>query len=245
MKYLILLVLSVNAHAQWSTDTELSALQAGGNTISEAYNFKTKSELKKDKRSYSFGGHYTLGSANVAEPGSGEEDIQVNARNWDVFTKYEQKFSEKFSGVASIKFEGDRFAGFKQRENADLGGKYKLRDTEQTKSFVELGYRYTIERTVTRNDDNEDVLNDNKARAYYEIKHDFRKGFSVKYWVEYIYNFNRTEDYLINTEPSMSLAIDETFSLKVAYKAMYDNDPAIVGNKYLDWQYTTALLASY
>ena len=39
--------------------------------------------------------------------------------------------------------------------------------------------------------------------------------------------------------------INEMFSMKVAYKANYDNSPNVEGNEYTDYQYTTALVAEF
>ena len=243
---LLVAVCSLNVRAQWKNQSELAALVTGGNTEIETYNLKSESTLKKEKRSYSFGGHYTLGTKGIDNDADGEFDgKEESARNWDAHARYTQDLSAKTAAFIQVMFEGDRFAGYKQRQNYDLGGKYKFVESEKLNSFATLAYRYTIEQTVTRNEDDEDVFNDNKAVTYYEINKEIRKGFSYKFWIEYIYNFTRTEDFLINFEPSLAFAMSETFSVKIAYKGMYDNEPATEGNEQMDWQYTTALLASF
>ena len=248
----VLCIFSLNTLAnEWSNESELSLLQTGGNTELETYNLKTQSTLKQEKRSYSLGGHYTLGSSEVEDPDDSTKTVrETTARNWDVNGKYEQVLSKKTNAFVAVKYEGDEFAGISQRENYDLGAKYKFTEKKEYNSFFELGYRFTVERTLERNEDDEDRFEDNKGRAYYELNRIVRAGFSYKFWVEYIYNFTRTEDYLINFEPSIAFSLNETFSVKLAYKGMYDNDPAAAANgqdrlETFDWIYTTALLAKF
>jgi bisphosphoglycerate-independent phosphoglycerate mutase (AlkP superfamily) len=249
MKILLLLCLPFAAIAQdstWSNESELSVVQTGGNTSLETYNLKTQISLKSDKRIYSAGGHYTLGAGEVEDQNDSTQKIkQETARNWDAHVKYEQVLSRKINGLFAVMYEGDEFSGYKQRENYDLGAKYKIHQEDEFTSFVELGLRLTTERTLVRNTDDKDVFNDNKGRVFYEFKKDSKTGLSYKFWTEYIKNFTRSDDYLINFEPSIAFTLSNTFSIKMAYKGMYDNEPAADGNEYMDWQYTTALLAKF
>lgn len=250
MKSILILLVAITsfaANAQWKNESALAVLITGGNTQLETYNLKTESTLKKEKRSYSFGGHYTLGTQAEREEDDNNEfqDEEVSARNWDVHARYTQDLSKKTSAFVQIMIEGDEFAGYNQRDNYDLGGKYKFVESDKLNSFVTLAYRYTIERTVDEDEDGADKFSDNKAVTYYEINKVVREGFSYKFWIEYVYNFTRTEDFLINFEPSLAFALNETFSVKIAYKGMYDNEPAVEGYEQMDWQYTTALLANF
>lgn len=238
------LVLAQNS--KWSTETELSTVQTGGNTELQTYNLNTESELKTEKRVYSFGGHYTLGTGQVEDPNDSTKTVtEETARNWDVHAKYEQVLSKKFNGFIKTMYEGNEFAGIKQRENADLGAKYKIHEMDDFQSSIGLGYRQTIEKTTVRNDDGDDVFNDQKGRFFYQLNHKIKEGLSYKFWTEYIYNFTRPEDYLINFEPSVSFAINNTFSFKTSYRGMYDNDPAVGVEDYLDWTYTNSIIAKF
>jgi putative salt-induced outer membrane protein len=229
-------------------ESELSLIQTGGNSSVETYNLKTESNLKKEKKSYSFGGHYTLGSSEQTDTNGDKEKIE-SARNWDFHTRYEQDMSEKFSGFFGLQYEGDEFSGYKQRENIDLGAKYIITKTDKVNSFTELGARYTIERKVLRDDDNEDVFNYTKARLYYEFARKSSESFSYKFWAEYIPNFTESKDYLISFEPSINYVLSNTFSLKTAYKGVYDNEPALDAaknrNEYLDYTFTTSIIAKF
>lgn len=242
---LLVAVCSLSVNAEWKNQSELAMIRTGGNTELETYNLKTESTLKKEKRSYSFGGHYTLGTNGIKNDEGDFDGKEDSARNWDVHARYTQELTKKTAAFFQIMFEGDEFAGYDERQNYDLGMKYKFTESEKLNSFASLAYRYTIETAVEEDAEGENEYTDSKAVAYYEINKLVREGFSYKFWMEYVYNFTRTEDFLINFEPSLSLAMNETFSLKIAYKGMYDNEPAVEGNEQMDWQYTTALLANF
>lgn len=235
----------VMAETKFSNESEVSLIQTGGNSSVETYNAKTLSKWAKEKRTYSFGGHYTLGSSEQTDETSGDKETVESARNWDVMAKYEQVLSGKLSGFVALQYEGDEFSGFKQRENVDLGAKYTITNSDKTKSFAELGARYTIERKVVRDDEDEDVFNYTKARLYYEIAYKKSETLSYKFWVEYLPNFTESEDYLITYEPSIAYVLTSTFSLKTAYKAVYDNLPNVDGYENTDYTFTTSIIAKF
>jgi putative salt-induced outer membrane protein len=107
--------------------------------------------------------------------------------------------------------------------------------------FSELGYRYTIEDRYQP----EDNQYSNKARAYTEWNHKYSETFRYRLWAEYVPNFSQSKDYLMVYEASLTSILTSMFSLKVAYKGMYDNVPAVMGNKNYDYTYTTSLVAKF
>lgn len=241
----ILLPVFAFAETKFSNESEVSIVQTGGNSTVETYNAKTLSKWEKAKRSYSLGGHYTLGTSEQTDETTGDTENAESARNWDVNLKYDQKLTKTIDGFAAIQYEGDKFAGYNQRENLDVGLKHIMKNTDKLKTFIEAGARYTIERRVERNEDNEDVLNFTKGRLYYEISHQKNESLSYKFWVEYLPNFTEAQDYMISYEPSIAFVLDGNFSLKTAYKAIYDNEPNVEGNEYTDYTFTTSLLAKF
>jgi putative salt-induced outer membrane protein len=247
MKYLLLLLVPFMAQAQtkFSNESEVSIVQTGGNSGVETYNGKTLSKWERTKRVYSFGGHYMLGMTENRIEGTNDKEKVESARNWDVLTKYEQTLSEKLHGIASVQFEGNEFSGLKQRENYDLGGKYIIAKDDVIDTFAEVGARYTVERRIARDEDNEDTYDFTKARLYYEIGVKYSTTLSYKFWVEYIPNFTDAVDYLVTYEPSMAVVLTETFSLKTSYKAIYDNKPNVEGYENTDYTFSTSLIAKF
>lgn len=241
MHYLILFLLPTLSFANFTNESELSLIQTGGNSKVETFNFKTKSLLVSGKNNYELGGHYVLG---VSEDKATEENVE-SARNWAGYTKYTRDLNEKLGIYSQVQIEGDEFAGFKQRENLDLGGKYTFIKSDKVSFFSELGLRHTIERAVTRDEDGDDVFNYQKGRFYTEYSRKQNESLSYKFWVEYLPNFTDADKYLITFEPSLAVVLSNVFSLKLAYKGVYNNEPAEGVEEYLDYTTTTSIIAKF
>lgn len=228
---LLSLLFSGMVHAQYSNESEVSVVVSGGNTEVEVYNGQTKNTYKKEKNTYVLGGHYTYATSSQVE----------SARNWDVNFRYERALSKKWSAFFGAQVEGDKFQGIDKRYNFDLGGIYKYFTTDKHNLLSEAGYRLTKEEylTVTKADETF-----SKARLYTEYNRKHSEAVSFKIWAEYLYNFNETEDWLLNFEPSLNVVLTNMLSFKLAYKGMYDNEP-VSGNKKYDYNYTTGLIAKF
>ena len=88
------------------------------------------------------------------------------------------------------------------------------------------------------------TLNDSKARLYLETIHNFNSDLLGKLWFEYLPNLSESDDYILSFEPSVSFNISKVFSLKMAYRWNYDNEPAVNKGKH-DTMYTTSLIAKF
>lgn len=228
---ILAMIFSFPCFAQLVNESELSYVQSGGNAVVQTTNAKTTHGLKWEKHAATFGGHYMYG----------ETAQNVSARNWDLNGKVEREVSHKLSLVAGEIVEGNRFTQIKARYNSDVGAKYYYDKTDVLIFFSELSYRYTIE------DRYEPLMNtyDNKARFYNEYSQKYSETVQYKLWLEYVPNFSDGRDYLVNGEASLTSILNSTFSLKVAYKGMYDNLPAAPGLKNYDFLTTTSLVAKF
>jgi putative salt-induced outer membrane protein YdiY len=235
--FLILFSLSFSplyAIEDFTHESEFSSVASRGNSPYESYLTKTSNRIIIDRmHDVTFGGHYAYGSIN-------DEQLEI-ARNWDFNAKYLAAISEKTYGFFGGVVEGDEFAGYSERNNIDLGLSTKYIYTDDFKLYVEYGYRQTVEVPI----DNSETRKDQKLRFYGKIDEKISENASYTFWLEYIPNLTTPEDYMINLEPALRVTITKIFSLKVAYKAMYDNMPAIETRKYLDETYTTSLLAKF
>jgi putative salt-induced outer membrane protein len=231
MKFIFLFLITLPVFAQLTNQSEVSMVTAGGNSQLKAYNTKTAHKYVMDKSNLYLGGHYTYG----------ESAESLSARNWDFNSKFDHVVHHKFSLMIGQITEGDNFQGIKARYNFDIGPKYFFSKSEKTNFYLELGYRYTIE---DRFQPVENVF-ENKARAYSFYDYKLNENVSWALWLEYIPNFTDSRDYLVNGEASLTSILNSLFSLKVAYKGMYDDLPAVEGNKNYDFQTTTALVAKF
>lgn len=231
--FIVLLIafLPLLSWAQFKNESEFSTVVTGGNSQVKTYLARTTNDYAWAKNAIKFGGHYTYGE-------SGET---VSARDWDLNTKYDHFLADHFALTFGQVTEGYKFQGVKARYNEDAGLKYFFVKSDKKNFFSEVGYRYTIE---DRYQPQENQYS-NKARAYTEWNHKYSETLQYKFWAEYIPNFSQSKDYLVFYEASMTSILTSLFSLKVAYKGIYDNVPGIAGNKNYDYTYTTSLVAKF
>jgi putative salt-induced outer membrane protein YdiY len=227
---LLALLLTLPAHAKLTHESELSLLNSGGNSELQAYNGITKNKWDFTKDSLLFGGHYTYGEAASS----------LSARNWDVNLKYEFGLTDRLSAIAAETVEGNRFQDVKVRYNSDAGLKYEVVKTEKQNWAFEAAYRYTVEDRYLA-----DNVYQHKARTYTEWSRKQSEALQWKLWLEYLPNFSAGSDWMLTGEASVTSILSSMFSLKVAYKGLYDNLPASPGLKNYDYITTTSLVAKF
>ncbi len=205
-------------------------MKSGGNSELQAYNGITKNKWDFTKDAIHFGGHYTYGEANSS----------LSARNWDVNTKYEFGITERLSTILAETLEGNRFQDVKVRYNTDTGLKYEVVKTEKQNWSFEGAYRYTVEdRYSSKN------AYQHKGRVYTEWSRKQSEALQWKLWLEYLPNFTAGSDWMLTGEASVTSILSSIFSLKIAYKGLYDNLPAAAGLKNYDYITTTSLVAKF
>ena len=227
---LMLLSMSLFAHAQLTNESELGIASANGNTKTQTYTFKQLNDYKWEKNVLSFKSRYLNARANGTE----------TARYFMLGLRYEKELSNHFGLFAGETFEKDKFANIDKRFMTDAGGKYRFIDSEMTKFFSELGYRYMHEERL-----DDSFAFSNYGRVYAEWEHKWNTSFSTRYWAEYLPNFTDNKDWQFNTELSISAVLTEIFSLKSGILLRYDKLPApgVVYNT--DTLFTTALVAKF
>ncbi len=227
---LMLLCMSMFAQAQLTNESELGIASANGNTKTQTYTFKQLNDYKWEKNVLSFKSRYLNARAN------GEE----TARYFMLGLRYEKELSNHLGLFLGETFEKDKFAGIHERLMTDAGGKYRFIDTDMTKFFSELGYRYMHEERL-----DDTFAFSNYGRIYSEWEHKWNLNFSTKYWAEYLPNISDPKDWQFNTELSLAAVLNSVFSLKSGILLRYDKLPApgIVYNT--DTLFTTALVAKF
>jgi putative salt-induced outer membrane protein len=226
----LLFLLTCSVYAQFTNESELGMASANGNTRTQSLNYKQSNEYKWESNVLNFRGRYLKASANGNE----------TARYLMLHPRYERQISRRFGLIIGEQLEKDRFANIDQRLNTDIGGKYRYIETETTKFFSELGYRYQHEDRI----DGSYVYNQ-FGRLYTEWERKWNTSFSSRYWFEYLPNFVDQNDWMFNTEASLSALLTQVFSLKVAFLIRYDHFPAPGVDFKADTLFTTAIVAKF
>lgn len=219
------------AFAEFKSEDEAAVISTTGNSEFKTYALKSVNSYKLNANTVGLKGIYTYG----------ESEKVRNAENWQVQLTVDHAFNEKISLVAGELVEANRFAGVSRRYNTDLGMKYNFVKNDNTQALLELAYRYTDEKNVSKSVADK---KDSKAKVYVEASHKFNANVSGKFWLEYLPNFSESEDYQINLEPSLAVVMTEVLSLKVAYLWNYDHEPA-TGSVAHDTKYVTSIIAKF
>ena len=226
----LLIFFSQNIQAKIANESELGILLAKGNSDSQSYSAKEVLSERWDNNSLKFDGRYLQTKTSGIE----------NARFWLTGLRYDRELSTRLATFLGEILESNKFAGYNQKYNSDIGFKYALTKEEKFLWNVELGYRYTVENQLSGTSAKLHYI-----RSYIEAEKKWAEGVTTKLWFEYLPNFTTGSDYQMNSEFSVSAALNNVFSLKSGYLLRYDNLPNPGAVAKTDTLLTTALVAKF
>jgi len=114
------------------------------------------------------------------------------AKQWEAAVRYERELSVNWSAFVQHGTESDWYAGYVQRDNTDLGGKYYFVKDVAEAFFSEAGYRTSKKIASPTNE----VSTSNFGRLYLEYGKQINEAVSAKAWVEYLPKFTDSDAYL-------------------------------------------------
>ncbi len=217
--------------APLSNESEAAVVKVGGNTESESYSAKEKTTYTKDADVWVSTGRYLQSKASGSEI----------AKSWEAALRYEKVFSDQWSVFIQQGAESNIYAGYLQRDNTDVGGKYTFIKSDSENALLEAGLRST--RTLSSQ--GADPKRENFGRLYTEYSRQINPSLSAKAWVEYLPNFSDQEGYFLNYEPSVTVLMSQVFSLKVAYLVKIHNKVLLASERKDDTAFTTSLVAKF
>ena len=227
--YIILISTTIMAQdKKWKDEGELSYVVIDGNsqvTNLSAKNTLTYNATENDKVIWKLASLY--GRAEINSGTTQEKTITVaNQDSTDL--RYEHGFQNKASAYISCGYLKDRFAGIEQRTYEGVGIGYTFLNTEKTILKAEAGLLYVNEDytdSAHRADpalDDTDYLN---GRGYGEYEYMFNEKSRFKQTLEYLYDFDESENWNGTSETSIISSLSSIFSLKTSYTIKYDNLP--------------------
>ena len=237
----------------WKHDSTLGFVVQGGNSTAETFNFKQETAYKFESSIVKWSGNYL--NAKAKDQGTGI--TSQTAENWATLLRYDRIHSERLASYLQTGISGDRFQGLREKKEVGLGGKFYSIKKEYFTWSKEFGYQYARELYVqdTKPDDEQLHQEFHFARAATDAKYAFKKDMEFGLSAEYLYPFadqqldregqKDRKDYRINFSPYFKTVLSDLLSLKIAYEGKYRNIPVADGNAYLDFTYTTSLIASY
>jgi putative salt-induced outer membrane protein len=226
----LLIFFTLSARAQFTNESELGIASANGNTKTQSFSLKQANEYKWDSNVLSAKARYLNAKANGVE----------TARFLMGHVRYERQVSNHLSLFLGETLEKDKFAGIDNRFITDSGGKYRFVESEKTKFFIELGYRYMHEDRLDKT-----TAFSNYGRSFAEWEQKWNQSFTTRYWAEYLPNFSDLKDWQFNSELSLMAVLTNLLSLKTGVLLRYDHMPAPGILYKTDTLFSTALVSKF
>ena len=211
---LIIFALAPGSRAEekkWSDEAELSFVDTGGNT--EVTTLSAKNLLKY-RFTNKLQGAWKLGAVY------GKSDGEKNAESYFTELRLDYQFTERLYYYAAAGWMQDEFAGIDSRYYLGPGAGYKFLSGPKHFLAGEAGLNYVWEEYIDGTD--KDYLG-GRAFAKYEYAFTEKNRFSQS--VEFLYDFDDSENYNVNSETAVISALSDYLSLKASYVIKYDNQP--------------------
>lgn len=211
---LIVFVLASGSRAEekkWSDEAELSFVDTGGNTDVTTLSAKN---LLKYRFTNKLQGAWKLGAVY------GKSDGEKNAENYFTELRLDYQLTERLYSYAAGGWMQDEFAGIDSRYYLGPGVGYKFLSGPKHFLAGEAGLNYVNEEYI--DDTDKDYL-EGRAFAKYEYALAEKNRFSQS--VELLYDFEDSENYIVNSETAVISALSDYLSLKASYVIKYDNEP--------------------
>ncbi len=194
-----------------SNTTGLSYVKANGNTDVESLSAKNNMIYKFNKNVESQWKFYSL---------YGENDGERNSEKYETSLKLSYLFKEKLYGSVICGWSKDVFAGISNNYYCGPLVGYKFFTGPKHTLLYEVGTDYV---EIEYTDETEDDYF--RGRLYGEYTYAFNDKNKFSQSVEYLDNFDESDDYEVVSETALTSSINDVLSIKTSYKLKYNNSP--------------------
>lgn len=211
---LIFLIGVTIVHAEekkWTDESELSFIKTGGNSDVSTFSLKN---LLKYKFSEVFEGGWKASALTSESNGVRSAEKYASELRGDYAL-----LTHVYTGIAAGWLK-DNFSGIDARYYAGpvVGYKFLVGPTHLLKSEAGLDY---VKEEYTDNTESEFL----RGRVFAEYEHRFTEVNKFVQSVEYLYDFDDSDNYNMNSVTAILTVLNNNFSLKTSYEVRYDNKP--------------------
>ncbi len=208
---------------------QIGALMSTGNSRSLATTGSGSMRLRRADNEFS-----AVLAANYARSATTPADrSKTTMENYQGKVRYDRFVSERVSLFLSFSGRRDRFQGLDVRLNVDPGVAYYFIQEEKQRLWGEVGY--DLQYDVRRDDAIAAAAVDGTKLAKTKTRHSAR-GFvgyhtnvnehvSFDSGAELLVGIPATENWRLNWDNSLTVALDTRFSLGASFNLRYDNNP--------------------
>lgn len=225
-------------------ESELGITVVEGNRDSESWNAKQQTTYSWAKNLLRLNASYLR---TESEDPATTQSVE-SARAWLAGLRYERVLNTRLNAFVGYQIEADINQSYIQKSSTDAGAKYFLAKSKPTTWFLELGYRSVV--SLIPNPTREQTAH--ALRAYTEFNQELSDTAFSRLFVEYIPNLqmpnpeppgSNQNGYVLTIEPSISVRISNTLTVKSAYNHKTEQTTTHVVN--VTKTFTTNLLANY
>ena len=216
---------------KWTDEAELSFVSTGGNT--EVVSLSGKNLLKytiTDKLL----GTWRLGALY------GETDDVKTAERYFTDLRLDYSFSAKIYFFGMGGWLQDEFTGIESRYFIGPGAGYRFLTGPKHFLDAEAGINFVTE-DYTNNTEEEFL----EGRLYGLYQYSFSEKNKFSQSLEFLYDFDDSDNYRINSETAFITALSNYLSLKTSYEIKHDNEPVPATLKETDTILSVTLVVNF
>ncbi len=195
----------------WADEAELSYVKGSGNSALETLSAKNLFTLIHSDKWKSF---------LKASALNGKSDGERTTESYTAELRSDYAFSKRLYTLLLTGWLKDNFAGIDARSYVGLGLVYKVLNGPKHFISTEAGGDYVKEEYT---DDTQSDFLRGRLFALYEYRFSKKNKFSQS--VEYLYDFDDSKNYNVNTETALISSLNDYWSMKASYAVKYDNRP--------------------
>lgn len=214
-----------------SDEAELSFVDTSGNTDTTTFAFRNTLKYRFTEAVL---GTWKLGALY------GKEKGVKSAERYGTELRLDYLFTERVYTFAYGGWFKDPFAGIDARYYGGIGAGYKFLTGPVHTLAGELGLTYTSEEYTDGTD--EGYLG---GRAFAEYRYAITEKNRFTQSVEFLYDFDDSDNYQGNSETAVVATLTDLFSLKASYVVRYSNRPVPATLDDTDTTLSMALLFTY
>lgn len=216
---------------RWADEAELSFVSTGGNT--EVVSLSGKNLLKYTLTDKLLG-TWRLGALY------GETDDVKTAERYFTDLRLDYSFSDKIYFFGMGGWLQDEFTGIESRYFIGPGVGYRFLTGPKHFLDAEAGINFVTE-DYTNNTEEEFL----EGRLYGLYQYSFSEKNKFSQSLEFLYDFDDSDNYRINSETAFITALSNYLSLKTSYEIKHDNEPVPATLKETDTILSVTLVVNF
>ena len=163
---------------------------------------------------------YLIATWNVEVLKTSQDGVGT-AERYTTFLRLDYLISSRLYSFADVLWLQDEFANIDDRYYLGAGLGYKILAGPTHILNTEAGVNYTMDTYTTPDPDNNYL----GGRIFGKYTYNFTAKNKFEQAVEYLHDFDNSENYNVNSDTSLTASINSMLSLKTSYKVKYDNEP--------------------